>query len=245
MKPAQPIIPLALKSAVIALLTIAAAAPVRADGIVIDKVYDPYVILLEQEIEYRALWQTDDDPARDGGELHRLGYGRTFAERWFAELYAIGQRWPEGTMQLEAFELEIKHQLTEQGEYAADWGWLTELERSTEHNQWEWSNTLIAARDWGRWTGTANLSLIYEWGELIDSELETSFSAQMKYRRSAALEPGVELFKGQDTFALGPIIAGQLRFGQGKKLFWETGVIAGLDAVTPDWTYKLELEFEF
>jgi hypothetical protein len=216
-----------------------------ADGVVIGKVYDPYVTLLEQEIEYRGLLQTDDRDALDGGELHKLGYGRTFAERWFGEIYAIGEGKPEGATKLAAFELEFKHQLTEQGEYAADWGWLTELERSTEYNQWELKNTLIAARDWGRWTGTANASLIYEWGSGIDNELETGFSAQLKYRRSALLEPGVELFKGQDTFALGPVVGGLVRMGDGNKLRWLTGVIAGLDSTTPDVNYKLELEFEF
>jgi hypothetical protein len=217
----------------------------HADGVVIGKVYDPYVTLLEQEVEYRGLLQTDDRNELDGGEVHRLGYGRTLAERWFGEIYAIGEREVEGSTQLEAFEIEVKHQLTEQGEYAADWGWLTELERSTERNQWELKNTLIAARDWGRWTGTANASLIYEWGDHLDNELETSFSAQLKYRRNALLEPGVELFKGQDTSAIGPVVGGLVRVGNGKKLRWLTGVIAGLDSDTPDVNYKLELEFEF
>ena len=217
-----------------------------ADGVVIGKVYDPYVTLLEQEIEYRGLRQADDNPNLDGGELHKLGYGRTFTDNWFGEVYAIAQRRPEGTMQLEAFELEIKHQLTEQGEYAADWGWMTELERNTEHNQWELSNSLLVARDWGRWTGTANLSLIYEWGETINNEFETRLSSQLRYRRGTGWEPGIELFKGQNTFALGPIVTGQIPLDQhGRKVFWEAGIIAGLDNETPDTNLKLELEFEF
>lgn len=67
----------------------------------------------------------------------------------------------------------------------------------------------------------------------------------MKYRHSAALEPAIELYKSRDTFGVGPLLKGLWRLGQGDKLLWEAGIIAGLDHSTPDVNYKLGLEYEF
>lgn len=223
-----------------------AATPALADGVAIGKVYDPYVQLLEREFEYRGLFLHDrDNDELDGGQQHRIGYGQALAERWFGEVYALGTRDSGQALDLDAFEVELKHQLTEQGEYASDWGLLFELERSSELDVWELANTLIVAHDWGRWTGTANLSLIYETGDDIGAEWETQLKAQLKYRRAAELEPALELHMGENTRGLGPLLSGVFRLGNGDKLLWESGIIFGLDSVTPDINLKLNLEYEF
>jgi len=41
------------------------------------------------------------------------------------------------------------------------------------------------------------------------------------------------------------VALGNLSFGQGRKLHWETGLIVGLDQQTPDSTLRLLLEYEF
>ena len=45
-----------------------------ADGIVVAKIYDPYVQPLETEIEYRFVGQTDNQDL--DAEKHSLGIGR-------------------------------------------------------------------------------------------------------------------------------------------------------------------------
>lgn len=221
------------------------AAPARADGVAIGKVYDPYVQLLEREVEYRSLFIQDNDGAFDGDQLHRIGYGQALADRWFGEAYILGSRTDGDELDVDAFELELKRQLTEQGEYGSDWGLLFELERNTELNVWEFANTLIVAHDWGRWTGTANLSLIYETGAAFDAEWETQLKAQLKYRRAAELEPALELHIGEETRGIGPLLTGVWRIGNGDKLLWESGIIFGVDSVTPDINLKFNLEYEF
>ena len=218
---------------------------IRADGAVIDKIYHPYVQPLEQEIELRALTQ-DDQPGRDDHlQLYQLAYGRSLTERWSGEIYLIGKRSDEESFEIEGYELEALWQLTEQGEFSADWGMLFELEKERELNIWEFSTGLLAEKEWGRWSTTANFVLTYEWGHDIDNEVESTLGLQARYRYSSALEPGIEFYSGEDTRALGPVLLGQIRLGGKRKLKWEVGAIFGLDDKSPNKTLRLLTEFEF
>ncbi len=221
------------------------SAYLHADGSTIDKIYHPYVQLLETEIEYRSRYQDDDDAALDDQQKYQLGLGRSLSEQLFAELYLIGAGSSESDFELTAVEAELKIQLSEQGEYDNDWGLLFELERETKENLWEVSTTLIALHQWSRWIATANLSLTYEWGRDINNELETSLASQLRYRYSQALEPAIEFYLGEDTLGVGPVLTGVQRLGGRRKLVWEFGAILGIDEATPDTSWKLNIEYEF
>lgn len=214
-----------------------------ADGVVVDKIYDPYVQPLETELEWRAVIQQDD--RRPDLQKHSFGFGRSLSDRWAIELYAIAQKGLGESLSVDTYEFEAKWQLTEQGEYTADWGVLFELEREVEDNAWELATSLLASRDFGKFTTTANLGLVYEWGQGISNEFETVLHAQARYRMREALEPAVELHIGQDTKAIGPAITGLLRASRGRKLRWELGLFAGIDSDSPDRTIKASIEFEF
>ena len=216
-----------------------------ADGLVIDKIYHPYVQPLEQELEWRASLQDHQPGQPDDLGLYRLAYGRAFGERWFGEIYLVGQRSDEQSFELSGYELEAMRQLTEQGEYWADWAVLFELEKQDGLDIWEFSSGLLAEKEWGKWSGTANLFVSQEWGDEIDDELETAMGLQARYRYSPAIEPAIELYKGDDTFALGPVLLGQVNLQGKQKLAWEAGAIFGLDHVSPDVTLRFLLEFEF
>lgn len=99
---------------------------VHADGLAIDKVYHPYVQPLEKELEFR--WLNYDVQNSNSNQIYRLGYGQSFSQYWFFEAYIIVGR-KTNDFQADAYELEAKVQLTEQGEYASDWGALFELEK--------------------------------------------------------------------------------------------------------------------
>ena len=228
-----------------ALLLIGAAQLCLADGAVINKIYHPYVQPLEQEIEFRAVLQ-DDQPDRDDHiQSYQIAYGRSLSDRLFAEVYLIGQRSDNESFQVEAYELEALWQLTEQGEFSADWGLLFELEKEKELNIWEFSTGLLAEKERGKWSATANLIVTYEWGRDIDNELESSLGLQLRYRHSSAIEPGIEFYGGENTRALGPVLLGQINLDGKRKLKWELGAIFGLDSDSPNHTLRLLTEFEF
>ncbi len=212
---------------------------VLADSSAIDKIYHPYVQALEREIEYRMI-SADDETA------YRLGLGKSFSDRLFVELYLTGSnKKNQSDLDIDSYELETKWQLTEQGEYYADWGVVVELEKQKNIAAWELSTGLLVEKEWGKWVGTANFWAIYEWGDRLNDELESVLALQSRYRYSRYFEPAIEFYSGEQTRGIGPVALGELRFGKGKKLKWEAGAIIGLDAKTPDTTWRFLTEFEF
>ena len=229
----------ALVPSLILLLPGAAAA----DGVVVSKIYDPYVQPLETEIEWRFVSQNEE--RNPDVQKHSIGFGRSLSDRWAVEVYAIAQKSLGENLSVDTYEFEAKWQLTEQGEFAVDWGLLFELEREIEENAWEVSTQLLASRDFGKSTVTANFGIIYEWGERIQNEFESTLRLQMRYRLNESFEPAIELHVGQDTSAIGPAIGGLFRLSGARKLRWEIGVFAGISENSPDQILKANLEFEF
>ena len=74
--------------------------------------------------------------------------------------------------------MEAKWQLTEQGEFWADWGMLFELEKEANEDVWEFATAVLAEKEWGKWSGTANFYVLREWGSDIESEWETKLNLQ-------------------------------------------------------------------
>jgi len=218
---------------------------VIADGSSIDKIYHPYVQPEEREIEFRSIIENNSDADSGDERVYRLGYGQSFTDRWFGEVYLIGAENDDRSFRLEAYEVEALWQVTEQGEFFADWGMLFELEKEHSEDVMELSAALLVEREWRRWTGTANIYVIYEFGDDIDNESETAMALQGRYRYSRQFEPAVELYLGEDTKGLGPVVMGSLPLGGRRQLRWEGGVIFGLDSGTPDQTFRVLFEYEF
>jgi len=218
---------------------------VLADGTIIDKIYHPYVQPEEHEIEFRAVIENEADRSSGDERIYRLGYGQSFNDRWFGEIYLIGVKNDDQALRLQEYELEALWQITEQGEYFADWGMLFELEKERSEDVMEISTALLIETEWRRWTGTANIYGIYEFGEDIDNEFETALTLQTRYRYSRVFEPAAELYLGEDTVGLGPTMMGSWPLGGARQLRWEGGLIFGLDSDTPDQTLRVLLEYEF
>jgi len=219
--------------------------PLAAGATVIDKIYHPYVHPLEQEFEWRASLQNRQPGKADHLQRYRFAYGRSLGEKWFAEAYLVGQNADNRSFDLEDYELEALRQLTEQGEYWADWGVLFELEKASGHDAWEFSTGLLAEKEWGQWSGTANLFVMQKWGADISEDREIRLGLQARYRYARFFEPALELYSGENTRAIGPAVIGQVRLGSGRQLGWEAGVIFGLDSKSADTTLRFLLEFEF
>lgn len=109
----------------------------------------------------------------------------------------------------------------------------------------ELSAGLLIEKEWGRVVGALNTLIELEHRDDISNEIEIIGAVQMRYRYSRHLEPALELYLNQDTFALGPAIMGDIRLGIAKKVHWEFGVIYGLDDSTPDQTIRALIEYEF
>jgi len=216
-----------------------------ADGLVVDKIYHPYVDALETEIELRSVFQDEQPNLTNKAQVHQFAIGKALSDKVFAEVYMIGGKDRARGFENEAWEAEIKWQLSDQGEYSADWGVVVEYEDENTRDIQEFAVGIIAEKEFSRWSGTANFFMIREWGDDIRSEYETTLGLQARYRYSPLLEPTVEFYAGQDTRAIGPVLQGTMPLGIRKNLHWEAGVIFGLDSVSANKTWRMLLEYEF
>ncbi|MCB1670433.1 MAG: hypothetical protein R3F41_03035 [Gammaproteobacteria bacterium] len=218
--------------------------PFQHNGV--DKVYHPYVQPLETEIEYRSVYQTDGESLEDGVSRHRLAIGRALTDRVFVEGYLIGKESPQDDFYLDRWELETKIQLTEQGEYWADWGLLFEFERARSESITETAAVVLMEKEVSpSWITTMNFRTEYEFGSDIANEWDFDVAAQLRYRFSERFEPSVEYYADEFTSALGPVFQGVERLGIARKFYWEAGVLFPLNDTTPDSTFRFMLEFEF
>lgn len=216
------------------------AAAAQAD---MSRVYHPYVEQQERELDYGLVWR-DLDGERQA--LQRLGLGYGWRERWFAELYLLTESLGDQGQVVRGYEAEVKWQLSEQGEYWADWGLLLELGSDREGDDKELGLGLLWEKELGsRSVAAANLLLEHEWSAEGERELETALRAQWRYRWRPALEPALELYVDEQDTALGPALMGLQRLGQRQQLRWELGLLFGLTADTPDLNLRLGMEWEF
>jgi hypothetical protein len=214
----------------------------QADGVVVDKVYHPYVLPNERELEWRMLSRQNDD----GNSLaHRLAYGQSLTENVMVEFYVVGERDNDGDFGLSAYEVEARWMITDQGEYWADWGLLLEVEKEHNLDVWEVTTGLLFEKEFGRSSLALNAFLIYESGGDIENEFETEFRLQYRYRWLPQVQPAIEIYVGEDYTGIGPAFMGIQRFDGQKQLKWELGFITGLNGDSKDHILRAAIEYEF
>lgn len=213
-----------------------------ADGIPVDKVYHPYVLANERELEWRFTSRQNDD----GNVLaQRLAYGHAVSEYLTIEGYIVGERDDTGDFGLQAYEIEARWMLTNQGELWADWGMLFELEKQHKEDIYEFTSGLLFEKEFTQTSLTINALLVYEWGKDIQDEFETELRLKYRYRYLPALQPSIEIYTGENFVGAGPGFMGVHRYEGQKQLKWELAFIAGLNGDSKDHTLRFALEYEF
>lgn len=216
------------------------ALPVYAE---MDRVYHPYVEQSERELEYGF---TLRDIKCEKELLNRAGIGYAWNDKIFTEIYLLTESITHEGEQIRGYEAEVKWQITEQGEYWADWGLLLEAGTARDISSHEiavgvlWEKELAS-----RWVATANAIAEYEYGRDITDEFETALRAQLRYHHSMAIEPAFEFYLDDQDWAAGPALMGTVKLSGRKQIRWELGLLFGLDKETPDSSLRGGIEFEF
>ncbi|MBO7922833.1 hypothetical protein C7Y69_00410 [Alteromonas sp. KS69] len=231
-----------MKRAILLLLVLLAAFSVSADNFTVDRVYHPYVLPFEREFE----WQLTSRQNDNGNVLmQRYSFGHALSEFVVLEAYLVGARDENRDFGIESYELELRWMVTEQGKYWADWGALFELEKQHNTDDWAAKAGILTEKEFGQFSLTTNVSLVYEWGETITDEWESEFKTKFRYRWIPEVQPGIEIYVGEDYVGAGPAFMGIKRFDRQKQLKWELGFIAGLNGDSKDHTLRMSLEYEF
>lgn len=226
----------------IVLLTLVLSLHAIADGAVVDKVYHPYVIANEREVEWRFISTKSDDT---NVLAQRIGYGHAFRENVAVEFYAVGSRDVRDDFQLSAYEVEARWMMTPQGKYWADWGTVFELEKQKAQDNFEASLGLLFEKEFGRTSLTMNVFAIREWGDTIESEWESEFRLQYRYRYQPAIQPSIEVYAGEDFYGVGPGFMGIYRIEGQKQIKWDAGFITELEKSDRNHTFRFAIEYEF
>ena len=206
-------------------------------------VYHPYVNAHEREVEYGVTWRGVGDSALS---LQRASIGYAWTDNVATELYVLSEFATHDRARARAYELEARWQLTEQGEYASDWGLLLELEAGAGIDRHEASIGVLWERELGgRWVAAANALVEYEFGGEVADEFETAFRGQVRYLHHPAFEPAIEIYLDDTDYALGPVLLGAHRLSAGRQLRWEAGLYFGINAATPSVSARTNIELEF
>lgn len=215
---------------------------VLADGIAVDKVYHPYVLPNETEFEWRLLSRQTEESSLIG---QRVAFGKALSETVMLETYLVGEKSKTEDFGLQAYEIELRWMLSEQGELWADWGMLFELEKQHGVDDWEVTSGILFEKEFGRTSLTLNGFIVYEWGEVRESELETEFRLKYRYRLMPELQPAIEIYSGEDYLGIGPAVMGIYRVDRQKQFKWEAGFISEVSHSGKDHSFRLALEYEF
>lgn len=209
----------------------------------VDKVYHPYVEQDTYEFEIRLISQLDSELAASFS-LYRFGFGKDVNENLFIEFYLIGAKNSKQNLEVEAYEIEALYQATEQGEYWLDVGFLVEIERERESKEWEGNFALILEKEFGRWSSAINFhqQFIYENDKTHDWKFNQSF--QLRYRYTAEVEPGIEIYTDNISTFIGPVLLGGFKLNK-TKLNWEIGVLQNLESSNNKNVLRALIEYEF
>lgn len=227
---------------IVTLLLLMISGLVQADGIVVDKVYHPYVLPNETEFEWRLLSRQTSENNLLG---QRIAFGKAISERLMVEAYLVGEKTADEDFGLAAYELEFRWMLTEQGEKWADWAVMLEVEKIHRRNDWEVTSGIVFEKEFGRTSLTMNLFAVYEWGDTIKDEIEGEFRLKYRYRWIPELQPAIEVYSGEDFFGIGPAFMGIFRIDRQEQIKWEAGFISEISQSGKDHSFRLLLEYEF
>jgi hypothetical protein len=229
------------------------AAPARADEGPADllteyNVYEPYVTQGQSEVELRTAEFRDSSVVLNDTRGYVFSVAHSFTSWWQTEVY-LGeyQTLPRNPNRLVANELENTFQLTDQGQYWADMGFLLSYEYATtqgETNSWEFGP--LFEKQSGRFVQKLNLIWEREIGTNADRnyEFRANYALNWNWRGTAA--PGVFVFlrPSMNIYQAGPALSGECHIG-GSELEYSAAWVFGLNRDAPDRTLIFNVEYEF
>jgi len=222
------------------------------------KVYYPTVEQGETELELRGHVTWDSDRDKQNEQKYKLGIGHGFTSFWFSEIYVEVEK-PAGdnSYEVESYEWENLFQLTEQGKYWADWGFLIEYSKARESGDPDKVElTPIMQKQLGRQLLTLNLTFERETGDNAEDEWELAYAWQFRWLGDPTLEFGLEGYgelgevnnwksSSEQEHQIGPALFGKIKTAGGNAWKYKLAMLAGLTSDTPNATLAGTLEYEF
>jgi hypothetical protein len=231
-------------------------------------IHSPYDIDFgEVEIEHNGSASFDRNQDKSGAQSYTIELGTGLTHWWQTEIELGFDRDPgfnQNTLVTQIVS-ENTFQLTQPGEYFADFGFYVEYGQSLTTGRHAGPNQVtfgpLIAKDIGRTTTTVNLFLTRELGPGQDTQgLDFTWAAQTRWNLWAPLSPAVEIYGdsgvigssprlSQQQLLVGPVGIGSLKFhdvglGNAGKIKYEIGWLFGATEATAKGTLRWRLEVE-
>jgi hypothetical protein len=218
-----------------------------------DYVHVPAVEYGEREIELRFGTASPTDDRRESAAALAFGYGIT--TWWATEIAAKWHRSDATTF--DELEWENRFQLTEPGQYFADFGWLVEIERPRDRAEgYELRIGPLIQKDFGPLQTNFNVLVERHYHASEPEQTELGYEWQLRYRYRPAFDFGAQGFGGvgawndwsplrEQQHIAGPAIFGKFNLGGRQVLKYDAAVLLRLTDAAPATTVRAQLEYEF
>jgi hypothetical protein len=238
---------------------VAACLPALALAGPSDYVQVPAVEYGEREIDFKAgSWNLKSEPVRESEASLGFGYGAT--QWWFTEAYLKYEKSSSRAAHFDAFEWENKFQLTEPNQYAADVGFITEIEIPRERREegYELRVGPLLQGDAGpiRWNANLLFERIFRGRGLGPHVTEMGYQLQAKYTINPGFEIGAQAFgemgqwnhwepNDEQTHRIGPALFGKLKLGGREAIRYNAAWLRGVSSGAARNTVRVQAEYEF
>lgn len=219
----------------------------------------------ELEFEHNGSASFHRNPDLSGAQSHTIEIGTGLTPWWHSELEFGFDREPgfNAPTLLTQIVTENMFQLTQPGQYFADFGFYIEYGQSVTTGKHAGPNQLTfgpaIAKDIGRTTTTVNLFFTRQLGPNQTSQrLNFTYAWQTRWNIWQPLSPAIEIYGdagpvgampkfSQQQLLIGPVGVGSLRFeqlglGKAGKLKYEIGWLFGTTSASPQGVLRWRLE---
>lgn len=221
------------------------------------KVYSPAVEQGAFEFEAKGWYESNIDGGKEDKQKHLLSAGYGVTNFWFTEGILEFEKEGDGSLKLEAFEWENVFQLTPQGKYWLDLGFLAELEfpKEGDHPE-EFIFGPLIQKEIGRTVHTANILFEKQFGTNAADGVALLYAWESRWRVNQYFEPGFEAFGEfgeighfnpgrEQEHRIGPMFAGRIDVGKkGGYIKYVLGALVGLTHNSPELTLNWRIEYE-
>jgi hypothetical protein len=218
----------------------------RADDFI---VYSPYVTDGQTEVELRGHQQYDGDPSLDTERAYTVALAHSFTPWWHAEVY-LGSygREPGAANTLEGYEFENIFQLSTQGEYWADLGFIASYDYNVlpgEPGVVEFGP--LFEKHVGHFTHRLNLIWEKQVGGGAEGKYEFRTTYAGIYDLNTHLSPALEAYyrPADDSRQIGPAVYSEIPTAGGDEFEFSAALLLGLNRGAPDRTLVFRVEYEF
>jgi|SRR5579859_680488 len=212
-------------------------------------IYSPYVTQGQSEVEFRGHQVSDGDPTLQGERTYEISVAHAFTSWWRPEVYlGTYERQPGQPNSFDGHEFENVFQLSDAGQYWADFGFLASYERKSQPG-------VTSKVEFGplieKQVGHIRQRLNFIWEKEVGGDADPKYAFRsaylFTYSFTQALAPGFEAYyrPADSSHQLGPALYGEIPSSSGNELEYSAALVFGLNKGAPNRTFVLRLEYEF